>query len=222
MIVGRGWLDDVAEVLTKGTGTVERTADRAQVDVSFETDGAQRNDAVEALTSRVAAVERLLSGTRGVEVRTRQLSVHDNWDGNTRAGSRASQRYVLRVTDLTELDGLLSALVHAEPTWLNGPSWDLADSKDAVFDAQQEAVADAGVRAQGYAKALGRRLGPLQRLSDGDGDMWQANDTAMAAKSFAGFGGGSPGSPVQIEQLGLEPQQITVTVRCTAVWSLLE
>ncbi|MCS7480758.1 SIMPL domain-containing protein [Umezawaea endophytica] len=210
----------MAEVLTKGTGTVERTADRAQVDVSFETSGGLRNEAVEALTSRVSTVEPLLNRP-GIEVRSRQLSVHDNWDGNTKAGSRASQRYVLRVTDLAELDGLLAALVLAEPTWLNGPSWDLTDTKDAVFEAQQDAVADARLRAQGYAEALGRRLGPLVRLSDGDGgDQWQM-DTAMSARSFAGYGG-SPGTPVQVDQLGLEPQQITVTVRCSATWSLLD
>jgi uncharacterized protein YggE len=219
MIGCRGCLDGVADVLTKGTGTVERTADRAQVDVSFETAGEQRNDAVQALTSRISAVEPLLDRP-GIEVRTRQLSVHDNWDGNTRAGSRASQRYVLRVTDLGELDGLLSALVLAEPTWLNGPTWDLTDTREAVFNAQQEAVTDARLRAQGYAEALGRRLGPLVRLSDGDGDQWQM-DSTMSAKSFAGYGG-SPGVPVQIDQLGLEPQQITITVRCTATWSLLD
>lgn len=220
MIRWRGWLGAVAEVLTKGTGTVERTADRAQVDVSFETSGGLRNEAVEALTSRVSTVEPLLNRP-GIEVRSRQLSVHDNWDGNTKAGSRASQRYVLRVTDLAELDGLLAALVLAEPTWLNGPSWDLTDTKDAVFEAQQDAVADARLRAQGYAEALGRRLGPLVRLSDGDGgDQWQM-DTAMSARSFAGYGG-SPGTPVQVDQLGLEPQQITVTVRCSATWSLLD
>jgi len=220
MIRWRGWLDGVAEVLTKGTGTVERTADRAQVDVSFETSGELRNEAVEALTTRVSAVEPLLDRP-GIEVRSRQLSVHDNWDGNTKAGSRASQRYVLRVTDLAELDGLLAALVLAEPTWLNGPSWELSDTKDAVFDAQQEAVADARLRAQGYAEALGRRLGPLVRLSDGDGgEQWQA-DTAMATRSFAGYGG-SPGVPVQVDQLGLEPQQITISVRCSATWSLLD
>jgi hypothetical protein len=218
MIRYGSWLTAVAEVLTKGTGTVERTADRAQVDVSFETAGANRNDAVDALTSRVSSVEPLLDRP-GVEVRSRQLSVHDNWDGNQRAGSRATQRYVLRVTDLAQLDSLLSALVVAEPTWLNGPSWDLTDDKDAVREAQANAVVDARFRAQGYAEALGRRLGPLLRLSDSDGDMWQA-DTAMSAKSF-GYGG-SPGVPVQVEQLNLEAQQITVTVRCTGVWSLLD
>ncbi|PRY45758.1 SIMPL domain-containing protein [Umezawaea tangerina] len=219
MIGCRGWLVTVAEVVTRGTGTVERTADRAQVDVSFETEGEQRADAVEALTSRVSTVEALLERS-GVEVRSRQLSVHDNWDGNNKAGSRASQRYVLRVTDLDELDSLLSALVMAEPTWLNGPTWDLVDTRDAVHEAQQGAVTDARLRAQGYADALGRRLGPLQRLSDGDGDMWHA-ESAMASKSFAGYGG-SPGAPVQVDQLSLEAQQITITVRCTAAWSLLD
>lgn len=218
-IIGcEGWLGDVTEVVTKGTGKVERTADRAQVDVSFEMLGANRNDAVEALTGQVSAVEPLLDRP-GVQVRSRQLAVHDNWDGNQRAGSRASQRYVVRVTDIDALDGLMSALVLAEPTWLNGPSWELSQDDEAVREAQRESVLDARRRAQGYADALGSRLGPLLRLSDGDGDVWQAE--AMSARSFAGYGG-SPGTPVQVDQLNLEAQQITITVRCTAAWSLLD
>jgi uncharacterized protein YggE len=218
MIRSGGWLGAVAEVVTKGTGKVERTADRAQVDVTFETMGASRNDAVEALTTKVSAVEPVLDRP-GVEVRSRQLSVHDNWDGTQRAGSRASQRYVLRVTDLDTMDDLLSALVAAEPAWLNGPTWELSDDAEAVREAQGKAVVDARLRAQGYAEALGRRLGPLLRLSDGDGDLWQVEAGPM--RSMAAYGGG-PGAAVQADQLNLEAQQITVSVRCTAAWSLLD
>ncbi|MFE2751009.1 SIMPL domain-containing protein [Actinosynnema sp. NPDC059335] len=208
----------MAEVVTKGVGKVERTADRAEVQVSFETTGSTRNEAVDRLTARVAAVEPAFERP-GVEVRSRQLAVHDNWDGRRRSGSRAVQNYVVRVDDVTGLDDLLGALVTAEPTWLNGPSWQLKDDADAVREAQREAVADARRRAEGYAEALGARLGPLQRLTDGDAEAWAVEShRAMAA----GYGGGAPGVPPQMDQLNLEAQRIAVTVRCTASWTLLD
>ena len=55
-----GWLSHVAEVVTKGTGEVERTANRAQVDVTFEALGAERSEAVSTLNQRISAVEPLL------------------------------------------------------------------------------------------------------------------------------------------------------------------
>src|SRR5690349_17230255 len=143
----------MAEVVTKGVGKVERTADRAEVQVSFETLGSTRDEAVRLLTARIAEVEPAL-GRPGVEVRSRQLNVHDNWDGRRRSGSRAMQNYVVRVDDVTGLDGLLGALVTAEPTWLNGPTWQLKDDVEAVREAQGEAVRDARRRAEGYAEAL--------------------------------------------------------------------
>lgn len=216
MIRHASWVGGVAEVVTKGTGKVERTADRAEVQVNFETSGATRAEAVELLTRRVASVEPLLTRP-GVEVRSRQLNVHDNWDGRRRSGSRASQSYTLRVDALDQLDDLLGALVAAEPAWLNGPTWQLASDTEAVREAQREAVVDARRRAEGYAEALGARLGTLLRLADGDSEMWAAESVrAMAAY------GGAPGAPPQMDQLNLEAQQITVTVRCTATWSLLD
>ncbi|MEU5690705.1 SIMPL domain-containing protein [Actinosynnema sp. NPDC020468] len=203
----------MAEVVTRGTGRVERTADRAEVQVSFETTGSSRTEAVTALTERVAAVERVLAS---VEVRSRQLFVHDNWNGRRRAGSRASQQYTLRVDDLAVLDELLGTLVQAEPAWLNGPNWQLKDDADAVREAQSAAVADARRRAEGYAEALGAKLGPLHRISDGDTETSWAPERAMV-----GYGG-APGAGPQMDQLNLEAQQIVVSVRCAGTWTLLD
>lgn len=206
-----GWLADVAEVVTKGTGEVERTADRAQVDVTFEALGADRTEAVSVLNQRISTVEPLLNE---VEVRSRQLSVHDNWDNNQRTGSRATQQYVIWVKDLDRLDGLLAELVQAEPSWVNGPTWTLVDDTEAIREAQKEAVADALRRAEGYALALGRRLGPLLRIGDTDGEHY-APMARSAHFEMAGAAG-------MVDQLNLEAQQITVTASCTAAWSLLD
>ncbi|MDQ2582943.1 SIMPL domain-containing protein [Saccharothrix yanglingensis] len=207
----------MAEVVTKGVGRVERTADRAEVQVSFEATGSTRAEAVDRLTGRVAALEPAFARP-GVEVRSRQLTVNDNWDGSRRSGGRASQNYVVRVDDVTVLDELLATAVAAEPTWLGGPNWQLSDDAEAVAEAQGEAVADARRRAEGYARALGARLGPLQRLADGDAETQWAVESRAAVAGY----GGSPGVPPQVDQLSLEAQRITVTVRCTATWALLD
>lgn len=209
------WLASVADVVTVGTGEVERTADRAEVTVSFDATGADRAEAVSSLNQKVAGVEPLLTRP-GVEVRSRRLNVHDNWDGKRRAGSMASQNYVIRVTDLEQLDLLLGELVQAEPSWMNGPSWQLIDDAEASREAQREAVADASRRAEGYATALGRRLGPLHRIVDGEND----RHGPLMARSMAY--GAAPGAEGMVDQLNLEPQQITVRVTCTATWTLLD
>ncbi|MBY8853175.1 SIMPL domain-containing protein, partial [Saccharothrix sp. MB29] len=110
----------MAEVVTKGVGRVERTADRAEVQVSFEATGSTRAEAVDRLTGRVAALEPAFARP-GVEVRSRQLTVNDNWDGSRRSGGRASQNYVVRVDDVTVLDELLAAAVAAPPPGGGGP-----------------------------------------------------------------------------------------------------
>ena len=210
--LGTGWLGTVAEVVTKGTGEVERTADRAQVDVTFEAVGSERSEAVSTLNQRISAVEPLLED---FEVRSRQLSVHDNWDNNQRVGSRAQQQYVIWVSDLDKLDGLLADLVQNEPSWVNGPSWTLVDDTEAIREAQKEAVADALRRAEGYASALGRRLGPLLRIGDTDGNSHYSPRMASASFEMAGPAG-------MVDQLNLKAQQITVSATCTAAWALLD
>jgi hypothetical protein len=58
----------------------------------------------------------------------------------------------------------------------------------------------------------------LHRLTDGDAEAWAAESHRMMAAGY----GGAPGVPPQMDQLNLEAQQIVVTVRCTAAWTLLD
>ncbi|WP_185000867.1 SIMPL domain-containing protein [Crossiella cryophila] len=204
----------MAEVVTKGTGEVERTADRAQLWVSFTASAGDRTEAVTLLGQRVAGVEPLLEQD-GVEVRSRRLSVQPNWQGDRQIGANAEQHYQLRVADRATLERVVAALVAAEPAALNGPDWELSEQAEAAREAQVLAVADARRRAEGYASALGVRLGPLLRISDGEdahyAPMARAGGYAMAAEV----------SPA-VQALNLEPQAITVGARCTTTWSLLD
>ncbi len=170
----------MAEVVTRGTGEHEQLADRAVVRVTFAARGADRAAAVAALGPRVAQVEAVFARD-GVEVRSRRVDVRTAWERSRRVGSTAQLVAVLRLTRVDVVEGLLESLIAAEPESLSGPHWELTDDAAAVTVAQQRAVADARRRAEGYAAALGMRLGPLQRLSEPEQP--QYGGVALAARS---------------------------------------
>lgn len=202
----------MADVVTSGTGEHEQLADRAELRVSYAGGGGTRTAAVEHLGTRMRVVEPLLD-LDGVQVRSRQLTVHAAWEGAHRSGHRAELRLDLRVDRLDLLDDLLSGLVAGEPDSLSGPHWRLADESAAMAAAQRRAVLEARRRAEAYAVALGARLGPLERVSDGGAER---AGSVEAATMLAAPGGAA------VAELGLEPLPVTVTATCTTTWTLLE
>lgn len=200
------------ELVTRGTGEHEVVADRAEIQVTFSAEAPDRSTAVNRLGERMAVVEPALARD-GVEQRQRSVSVHTQWNDNRRAGSTAQELLILRVSDLDGLDDLLAALFAAEPDWLNGPQWSLADESTAMREAQRRAVDDARTRAQAYAEALGGHLGALIRLADDGAERPYPMQMAMGAD-------GARMGHESVRQLGLTPGMVTVRAVCTAAWSL--
>jgi uncharacterized protein YggE len=201
--------DDVPEIVTEGSGWYEQLGDRAELDVTFNAIARNRSDAVRELGRRVTAAEPALTQP-GLQVRHRRVRVHNEWRDNRVVGCRAGEHLALLVTDVTALDAVLSALVGAEPTDLQGPTWVLEDPAAARWEAQRRALADARARAEGYAAALGGTLGPLLRLSE-------APEHAPMAYRMAATEAAGP----DVRALGLEPEPVRVTARCTTTWALL-
>lgn len=199
----------MTEIVTEGSGWYEQPGDRAELDVSFTAVARTRSDAVRDLGRRMAAAEPALTRP-GLQVRHRRVRVHNEWRGNRLIGCRAGEDLALLVTDIAALDDLLSALVGAEPTGLQGPRWVLEDPAAALREAQKRAVADARIRAEGYAAALDATLGPLLKLSE-------APDHAapIAFRTAAAEAAGP-----DVRALGLEPEPVRITARCTTTWAL--
>lgn len=206
----------VAEVRTNGSGEVWRTGDRAALRVLYRLRGRDRRSAAEALATKVADADRVLARP-GVEVRERRLSVQAHWEGKRQAGAEADQQYVLRVTDPGAVEDLLAALVATEPHRLEGPFWELTDHVEALREAQRLAVEEARRRAEGYAVALGSRLGPLVRMVDADE---YGEDAGLPLRAMALHG--EVNGPPDVSGLDLEPQPVTVRAGCTATWTLLD
>jgi uncharacterized protein YggE len=202
----------VSEIVTEGSGWVEQPADRAELTVVFEARGRKRAAAVEALGERVAAAEKAL-GLPGLTVLSRRVSVHTEYRSNRPSGARAAEFVQVRITDLGVLEEAMSLLLGAEPASFTGPSWSLAEPEAILAQAQQQAVADARRRAEGYAAALGGRLGSLVRLAESAG-----HPTPMALTMRAR--GAAEGGP-DVSDLGLDPEPVRVEARCTTTWTLI-
>ncbi|MCO1656915.1 SIMPL domain-containing protein [Pseudonocardia humida] len=202
------------EIVTEGSGWHEQTADRADVDLTYTASARTRADAVRELGRQVAAAEPHL-GHRAVQVRHRRLWVHNEWRGRRVVGCRAGQEISLRLTDVAALEEVLSALIGTEPSGLNGPRWLLDDRASALREAQRRAVEDARHRAEGYAEALGGRIGALLLLSEAA----EHGPVAYRAMDMAESGGAGGGPDVR--DLGLEPEPVRVSARCTTRWTLI-
>jgi uncharacterized protein len=202
----------VVEIVTEGTGWHEQTADRADLHVAYVGTGRDRAAAVAELGRRVAAAEPALTPV-AVTVASRRLDVHDEWRGKRVVGCRATENIALVLDDVAALEEVLGALVASEPAMLDGPHWRLSDPGAARRAAQQNAVDDARDRAEGYAAALSGRLGALRRLSEvGDGGAEPRAYRMAAAREMA--------AP-DVRDLGLEPEPVRVSVRCTTTWNLV-
>jgi uncharacterized protein YggE len=201
------------EVVTEGSGWYEQVADRAELSIGYAGTGRDRTSAVTELGKRVAAAEAAFA-LPGVSVLHRRLSVHDQWKGNRVVGCRATEDVALRLDDVTALEDVLAALVRSEPASLNGPTWDLVDPTAVRRAAQERAVADARDRAEGYAAALGGRLGALRRLSEAPDHGGSPRDMRMMAAR-------AEMAAPDVRELGLEPEPVRVTAHCTTSWDLL-
>jgi len=197
----------VTEIVTEGTGRYEQLGDRAELHVGFTAVARTRSDAVRELGERMSGAEEAFAQP-GLEVRHRRVRVHNEWRGRRVVGCRAGEDVALLVTDVSALEAVLAALVAAEPTDLDGPRWVLGDPGAAQREAQERAVADARTRAEGYAAALGGTLGPLRRLSEAP-----EHAAPMAYRAAARESAGP-----DVRALGLEPEPVAVTARCTTTW----
>lgn len=199
----------MTEIVTEGSGWFEQPGDRAELDVGFTATAKTRSAAVTALGEKVAAAAPALEAA-GTTVEHRRLWVHNEWRRDRVVGCRAGEDVRLVVTDVGVLEEVLSALIGAEPTSLDGPRWVLTDPAAARREAQRRAVADARDRAEGYAAALGVELGGLLRLSEAPDHHFAPASMRMAKMESA--------AP-DVRDLGLEPEPVRVTVQCTTTWA---
>jgi uncharacterized protein YggE len=151
------------EILVSGTAVLRVLPDRAVLRVEVEGEAQTRDEAYaqaaplatavdQAIERRRDAVERVITASLVVHPRTRWKRGQ-----SVRTGWRAARTTVLEVTGFAVLGDLMAELAAAGGA-VDGPHWVLDADNPVYEEARRRAAADARVRADAYAGALGLRV----------------------------------------------------------------
>jgi uncharacterized protein YggE len=169
-----GGQPSVPVIVTQGEATLKRAPDRAWLTVSTEARDIRPAEARRKNAEAMADVQKALGGAgiRADAIRTTGVSLTPEMDWNdgrsTLKGYVARNQIEVRVDDLDTLSAVLDAANSPKGIALaiNGPRFDLKDSRQAESEALRAAVEDARERAQAIAAGAGRSLGAILRIDD--------------------------------------------------------
>jgi uncharacterized protein YggE len=150
-----------------------------QINAGVTTNAATAAQALSANTARMkgvfAALEKM--GVPQKNIQTANFSVSPQYSNGANneaprlAGYQVSNEVSVRLEDVGRLGTALDALVSSGANQMNGINFSIQDSAPALEKARADAIADARVRAETYAKAAGVTLGPVLSISEGGGEV---------------------------------------------------
>lgn len=162
-----------------GEGEVRAAPDMAQLSAGVTTSAPTAAAALSANTTRMkavfAAIQKL--GVPEKNIQTVNFSISPQYtggDANNRprlTGYQVNNEVSVRLEDTGKLGSALDALVTAGANQMNGINWSIREPAPMLAKARAEAIADAKLRAETYAKAAGVTLGPIQSISEGGAAM---------------------------------------------------
>lgn len=198
---------------------------RAQPDLAVVSIGVavEAKTAQEAMAQNAERMNGLLGALRraGVaerDIQTTSLSLsaqytyRENQPPELR-GYLAANQVTATVRDLARVGAAVDAAIQAGGNQINGISFGLRDPQAAEDAARVEAVRRLRAKAELYAKALGKRLGPLKTFSEG-GPVYQPQPQPMYRMAMA-EAAPPPPTPVAAGELSLR-------IDVNAVWELAD
>jgi hypothetical protein len=96
-----------------------------------------------------------------------QYTNGDNNSPRRLTGYQVNNEVSVRLEDVGKLGSTLDALVQAGANQMNGISFSIRNPAPLLEKARADAIADARIRAETYAKAAGVSLGPILSISEG-------------------------------------------------------
>jgi uncharacterized protein YggE len=197
---GAGAGADTTLVTVSAYAEARHAPDIAVLSTGVATLAPDANAAIRLNAERMTAVVKAIeaAGIARKDVQTSGVSLNPDYsyeEGKPPRirGYTASNTVNVTVREIGRLGEILDALVATGANQVNGPSFDIED-KDAVLDeARGKALAKARVRAEGYAKRLGLRVGRVVSIDETGGRgapvpmlrRSAMNEQAMAATASA-------------------------------------
>ncbi|MDQ6873446.1 MAG: SIMPL domain-containing protein [Actinomycetota bacterium] len=201
-----------------GTGKVAGTPDVLRLDLAVTATRSQATDSLDSMSRSAGKVIAALKSHRvaGKDIKTSGLSLQPNYDyangKTTLRGYLASEQISATLRDLRRAGAAITAAVGAggNAARVEGVALDLEGDSGLLAKARLAAIADARAKAEAYAKAAGRALGPVTVISE---NVTPATPQPLDTGRFDAAGG-APARPVPVET---GSQQVSISVR--VVWS---
>jgi uncharacterized protein YggE len=178
-----------------GTGTVERTPDRASISFSLVTNDASNTRALSENNAKYNAVTAALAkfGITEKSLRTTSFSsqfyprpAKPDPSLQTRYGYVVTRSVVAETSDLTSVGPIVDAITTSSAADINPVSYDLKNPNEAQRAAQSAAVEDAVLQAHNLASAAGVRLMRIIRIGNDTGGYQPVRTFGLAMAKAAG------------------------------------
>jgi uncharacterized protein YggE len=200
-----------------GTGKIAGTPDIVRLDLGITVTRPEAASSLDAASAATTKVIKALTarGVKSKDIKTAGLSLQPEYDYTKSTsvirGYTASQQIAVTLRNLRSAGSAIGAAVAAggDATRVHGLALDLAGDSKLLAQARLAAIADARAKAEAYAKATGRSLGPVTVISENTSTPSPLRlDRSEAADMAATKVPVEPGT-----------QQVAVSVR--VVWSLV-
>jgi len=159
------------------SGEVTRVPDVAVISAGVVTRQQTASSAIQENSSRMervlAALKKAGVADRDIQTSSLSLSPEYRYQENQPpqlVGYTASNQVSIRFRDIRNSGKILDALVAEGANHINGPSLTIDKPEVALDEARQQAIAKGRVRAELYARALGKRVARVVSVSEGGGN----------------------------------------------------
>ena len=165
---------DVRTLAMAGHGEIRGVPDMAQVTTGVTTSAATAAQALAANSLRMkavfAALEKLGVPQKNVQTTnffiSPQYTNGDNNNPRRLTGYQVNNDVSVRLDDIAKTGSTMDALVTAGANQMNGISFSIREPAPLLEKARAQAIADARMRAETYAKAAGVSLGSILSISE--------------------------------------------------------
>lgn len=159
----------VPQISVAGEGKVKVAPDFAIITVGVENSGADATDVKKKNDTAIDAVIKFLKKSKIAEAdyQTQRVSLNKNYDYDKKKYNySASQTIAITLKDLKGYDVLMTGLVDSGINNIQGVEFKSTKLAQYESEARVKAVADAKLKANDYATALGQRVGKAILVSD--------------------------------------------------------
>ncbi|MBN9588003.1 MAG: SIMPL domain-containing protein [Alphaproteobacteria bacterium] len=169
------WAADTHTISMSGHGEAKAAPDLVTINAGVTTSAPTAAAALAANTARMKQVFAVLEkmGVPQKNIQTTNFSVapqYNNTPGNESprlTGYQVANQLALRLADVGGLGKTLDTLVAAGANNMNGIDFAIQNPAPLLEKARADAIADARLRAETYARAAGVALGPILSISEG-------------------------------------------------------